>query len=204
MKSIKTHPRFLTGLIYLSLSILIGLVFLIVINIMMYVKTKPQIHPISSYTSSSPQKEFAIVLGASVHGTRLSHALQDRVNAAIFLYKKGLVKKILMSGDGIENNYNEPNAMRKFAIKHGVPSHVIYIDTHGFNTYDSIVRAKMQFHIKDAYIVSQGFHVGRAVWIAQQVKVNTDGVTVGEFKPMSYNTFREAFARFKDFWLAIN
>jgi len=166
----------------------------------MYVETKPYIQPITSYTKSSQKKDYAIVLGASVHGNRLSKALQDRVNAAIILYKKGLVNKILMSGDGKEDNYNEPVAMKKFAIKHGIPEKDIYIDLNGFNTYKSILRSKVTFHIKSAYIVSHVFHVGRALWLAKHLKIDVKGVTVGTFKPYSYYTFREIFARFKDFW----
>lgn len=187
-------------LTYISLFLLICFVFFCVVNLMMYLETKSKIHALSTYTNQSPKKEYAIVLGASVYGNRLSHVLQERVDAAIVLYKKGLVKKILMSGDGLEFNYNEPNAMKNFAIRYGIPAKDIYTDRYGFNTYDSMYRSKIKYDIKDAYIISQSFHVGRAIWLARHLGIDANGVTVGKFKPFSYYTFREIFARFKDFW----
>ncbi len=200
MKYKKLQPRFFKKVIYLYFSTFIVFIFMIVINIMMYMETNPKVHPIAEYTSSSPKKEYAIVLGASVRGNRLSMILRHRVDAAIVLYRKGLVKKILMSGDGIDINYNEPKAMKLYAMRQGVPANVIFTDKSGFDTYHSILRSKLEFNIQNAYIVSQPFHTGRAIWIAKHIDIQANGVTVGEFKPFSYYTFREFFARFKDFW----
>lgn len=183
--------------LYLCLTLLV--IFITTINLVIYFQTKNFILPYSSMIQLKQKKDFAIVLGASVHGERLSHALKDRVDAAINLYQKGLVKYILMSGDGIGKNYNETLAMKKFALKHGVPEDVIFTDTKGFNTYASILRAKNIYRIENTYIISQEFHIGRAVWIARRIGMDAQGVSVGKFKILDYYTFREIFARPKDF-----
>lgn len=144
-------------------------------------------------------KEFAIVLGASVHGNELSEALRGRMNVAIDLYKKGFVKNILLSGDGTDDYYNETSAMKKFALNNGVPQESILTDEKGYNTYATMLRAHDVFSAKSAYIITQNFHLARAVWVAKECGIEAQGVSAGSLKDPWYYYCREFFARVKDY-----
>lgn len=122
------------------------------------------------------------------------------METAIELYNKKLVKNILMSGDGTDNNYSETAAMKKFALKSGIPEEALVTDEKGYNTYASMLRAKEVFNAKSAYIISQNFHLTRAVWIAREVGMDVDGVSAGNTKDKWYYSIREFFARTKDFF----
>lgn len=195
----KYHKIFkIFKMIYFTITIFI--VGLILVDFIVYFQTHNFIKKSVEISSADVKKRYVIVLGASVRGEKLSHVLQDRMDAAIELYHKGLVDDLLLSGDGMGKNYNEPLAMKKFALKHGIPMNVIFIDDRGFNTYTSILNAKNAYHIKDAYIISQSFHVGRALWIARGMGIDAIGVSVGKIKVFNYDTLREIFARAKDFF----
>ena len=148
-------------------------------------------------------KEFAIVLGASVHGDELSGALRGRMNVAIELYKKGLVKNILLSGDGTDEYYNETAAMRKFALSNGIPQESLLTDEKGLNTYATMLRAHEVFNAKSAYIITQNFHLVRAVWVARECGIEAEGVSAGSLKDPWYYNLREFFARVKDYVLVM-
>lgn len=144
-------------------------------------------------------REFAIVLGASVHGTELSEALRGRMNAAIDLYNQGLVKNILLSGDGTNAYYNETTAMKKFALRQNIPQDNVLTDEKGYSTYATIVRAHDIFHARSAYIITQNFHLVRAVWIAKARGIDAQGVNAGQLSGPWYYLCREFFARIKDY-----
>lgn len=144
-------------------------------------------------------KEFAIVLGASVRGNDLSEALRARMKVAIELYKNNLVKRILLSGDGTDDYYNETAAMRKFALRNGIPQESIYTDEKGYNTYATMTRARDVFNAKSAFIITQNFHLVRSVWVARQCDIDAQGVNAGSLKDPWYYYIREFFARVKDF-----
>lgn len=148
-------------------------------------------------------KQYAIVLGASVHGNSLSEMLKARMETAINLYNVKLVKNILMSGDGTANNYSETAAMKKYALKRGVPEEFLITDEKGYNTYATILRAKEVFNVKSAFIISQDFHLTRSVWIAREIGIHADGVSAGNTKGEWYYIVREFFARTKDFFQVI-
>jgi len=162
------------------------------INFIMYSDTK--------YHDTNTKKEYAIVLGASVHGSILSSVLRARMEVAVALYQKGLVKNILLSGDGTDAYYNETKAMKKFALDRGVPQDVILTDEKGYNTFETMFRAKKVFSAQSAYIISQEFHLTRAVWIAHKVGINAEGASAGKVKNSIYYDVREFFARVKDFF----
>lgn len=153
----------------------------------------------SSPTQTSA-KEYAIVLGASVHGDALSELLKARMETAITLYNQKLVKTILMSGDGTDSYYNETAAMKKYALKNGIPEEVLITDEKGYSTYATILRAKEVFNAKSAYIITQNFHLPRAVWIAREIGIDAQGVNAGKTKDNWYYSLREFLARTKDFF----
>ncbi|MDX1958087.1 MAG: ElyC/SanA/YdcF family protein [Leptospiraceae bacterium] len=111
----------------------------------------------------------AIVPGAAVYGSKPSPILKDRLELALKLYKKGKVKKILLSGDNEMKSYNELTPMLSFMLKNNVASKDIFLDYYGLRTYDTMLRAKLIFEIKDAIIVTQRFHQPRATFIAERL-----------------------------------
>lgn len=146
-----------------------------------------------------------IVLGAAIWGNNPSPILQDRLDIAIELYKKGLAPKMLMSGDHSETYYNEVKIMKEYAIKNGVPSSDIFMDHAGFSTYDTMYRAKEVFNVKKAIIVTQKYHLFRAVYIANKLGIEGYGFNSD---PQTYinselREMREILARNKDFFACI-
>ena len=144
-----------------------------------------------------------LVLGAGVHGTTLSHMLEDRVKTGIELYELGAAPKILMSGDHGQDDYDEVNAMKDYAKEKGVPSEDIFMDHAGFSTYESMYRARDVFCAKKIIIVSQKYHLYRAIYIARYLGLDAYGVD-GQLRDYAvdtniYNTLREFVARNKDF-----
>ncbi|HAN10305.1 MAG TPA: hypothetical protein DCP90_06810 [Clostridiales bacterium] len=151
-------------------------------------------------------KQAIIVLGARVFKSgNLSPMLQDRVDTAVEIYKKGKVKKILMSGDHGQQSYDEVNAMKKYAIKKGVLERDVFMDHAGFSTYESIYRAKYIFGLDNISITTQEYHLKRAIFIARVFKMDVSGISADKrpYMNMGYYKFRESFAVCKDFVGAI-
>jgi SanA protein len=125
-----------------------------------------------------PPAPIALVLGAGLQRDGLpTPALHDRVATAVDLYKAGIVKKLLMSGDNRFVNYNEPAAMKTLAIRLGVPAQDIVLDYAGRRTYDSCYRAKEIFGVQRAVIVSQAFHLDRALFLCDAVGIPAVGIS---------------------------
>jgi SanA protein len=122
-------------------------------------------------------ERVAIVFGARVYGSgRLSSMLRDRVDTAIDLYKRGKVQKLLVSGDNQFADYNEPAAMMAYAIAQGVPEADIQPDYGGRRTYDTCYRAKAIFQVDSAILVTQEFHLPRALFLCDQLGIDAVGV----------------------------
>jgi len=149
-----------------------------------------------------PETHTAIVLGASVKGNgRLSMVLEDRVETAYRLYQSGKVKRLLLSGDNGSKYYDEPTAMKTYLVNKGVPAEHIYLDYAGFDTYDSMYRAQAVFDVKDALIITQNFHLPRALYIAQRLDLNYKGYVsdLHQYSHESSNKNRELLANVKAF-----
>jgi vancomycin permeability regulator SanA len=130
------------------------------------------------YTATDvPAAPVALVLGAQVYpdGTP-SPFLAARLDLAKQLYDAGTVRAILVSGDSMAEEYDEPGAMRSYLIKAGVPSIHVIADYAGFDTYDSCVRAKKIFGVDELIVVTQGYHVPRAVATCRLVGLKANGV----------------------------
>jgi len=133
-------------------------------------------HAMHSVESVQPAR-VAIVFGARVFGDgRLSSMLRDRVETAIDLYKAGKVDKLLMTGDNSTAAYNEPADMMAYAIRHGVPAEDIQPDYGGRRTYDSCYRARYIFGIEEAVLVTQEFHLPRAIFTCRALGIDARGV----------------------------
>ncbi|MHB8088404.1 MAG: SanA/YdcF family protein [Anaerolineaceae bacterium] len=127
---------------------------------------------------SSKTARVAIVFGAGLQrdGTP-TPVLEDRVNAAVQLYNAGKVEKILMSGDNRFVDYNEPGAMQAFAITLGVPQEDIVLDYAGRRTYDTCYRALHIFGVKEAILVTQRFHLPRALFTCNGIGLKSTGLS---------------------------
>ncbi|MDH4127941.1 MAG: YdcF family protein [Spirochaetota bacterium] len=146
----------------------------------------------------APQFDVALILGAKVFENEvLSITLADRVETGIELYKLGKVKKLLLSGDHGENDYDEVNAMKKCAIEKGVPIKDIFLDHAGFRTYDSLYRAKEVFNIKSLIVVTQKFHLDRSIYIGRKLGLNVYGIPSDKriYEKHRENKLREFIAR---------
>lgn len=143
------------------------------------------------------------MLGAKVYENGdLSGILKDRVDAAIELYENKKIKRFLLSGDHGRENYDEVNHMKKYLLNKGVPIEDIFLDHAGFDTYNSIYRAKKIFKVDSVIIISQAFHVKRAVYIAKYLDLQAQGYTAdkhtyGIAKKM---IIRESLANVKAFF----
>jgi vancomycin permeability regulator SanA len=132
---------------------------------------------------SVPHHEVALVLGAGVDADgRPSNALRSRIDAAAELYRAGAVRHLLVSGDNSSVDYDEVTVMRDELVARGVPLAAITRDHAGFDTYDSCVRAKEIFGVRDAVVVTQDFHIDRAVYTCRQVGVEADGLRVPDWR----------------------
>ena len=152
-----------------------------------------------------PDADAVIILGAYVFpdGT-LSCMLRDRVTVGYDLYKKGKAPKIIVSGDHGRKDYDEVNTMKDFIKSNGVPGQDIFMDHAGFSTYESMYRARDIFQAKKVIIVTQQYHLLRALFIARELGLEAYGVPsdLHEYGScMAINEVREMAARNKDFWL---
>jgi SanA protein len=124
-----------------------------------------------------PAQRVAIIFGAGLRRDGTPTAmLRDRVLTGAELYFSGKVEKLLMSGDNRFVDYNEPEAMRQFAISLGVPDNAIVLDYAGRRTYDTCYRAKAIFGVESALLVTQGFHLPRALFLCNMLGMDTLGV----------------------------
>lgn len=148
--------------------------------------------------------DCVLVLGAGVWGNSPSHMLEERLNKGVEVYNTGCTNRILMSGDHGRTDYDEVNVMKDFAIDNGALAEEVFMDHAGFSTYESMYRAKEIFQVKKVVIVTQKYHLYRAVYDARKLGLEAYGVAAdGQYNyslPVrSYNNTREAMARCKDF-----
>jgi Uncharacterized membrane protein len=156
------------------------------------------------YASNSiPFRYTGMVLGAHVgkNGTP-SLVLADRLNTALSLYHKGKFKRFLLTGDHGRKTYDEVNNMKRYLMEQGVPECDIFLDHAGFDTYSSMVRAKEVFQVKDVIVITQKFHLSRALYIARQKGLDAVGCDAGmtDQSPLKTLEIRESLANLKAFW----
>ena len=182
--------------------IIIAILMIIVLGINLYVKasTNKQILGENDYTKLS-DTDCIIILGAGVWGDKPSPILEDRLLEGIKLYQNNVSDKIIMSGDHGRESYDEVNIMKNYAIEKGIPSENIFMDHAGFSTYESIYRAKDIFEAKKVVIVTQEYHLYRALYIANQLGLEAYGVGADprQYVGAAYRELREILARDKDF-----
>ncbi|WPO73885.1 vancomycin high temperature exclusion protein [Streptomyces sp. KN37] len=146
--------------------------------------------------ADAPRARVAMVFGAGLWKGEPSPYLAHRLDAAAELYRAGRIEVVLVTGDNSREEYDEPDAMRAYLKKHGVPDRRIVSDYAGFDTWDSCVRAKKIFGVDRAVLISQGFHIRRAVALCDAAGVSSYGVGVDAVHDATwyYGGAREVFA----------
>ncbi len=144
--------------------------------------------------------DCVLVLGCGVWGDRPSHMLEDRLLVGIELCKKGASEKLLMSGDHGRDEYDEVNVMKTFATDRGLASEDVFMDHAGFSTYESMYRARDIFKVKKVLIVTQEYHLYRAIFVARKLGLDAYGVTsdLRDYGGQVFRDIREILARNKD------
>lgn len=187
---------------------IVASIFIVAINMWMVQSTKKNIFTAEDMKERSDLAavDAVIVLGAYVRGDgQPSLMLQERLDAGIELYQNGFAKKLLMSGDHGFVEYNEVRAMKDYAISKGVPSEDIFMDHAGFSTYETMYRAKAIFEVNNAIVVTQEYHLPRALHNAQAMGIEVEGVICDkrQYNGETYRWVREVAARGKDFFYGI-
>ena len=155
------------------LVLIIFTILLFISRIVVLLSSHSSIIPIERVTYS----RIAIVFGAGLRRDKSpSPVLKDRILTAVDLYNAGIVEKILMTGDNRFDNYDEPTAMAIYAIENSIPNEDIILDFAGHSTYDSCYRALNIFNVKQAILVTQSFHLPRAIFICKQLGLDSVGV----------------------------
>lgn len=187
-------------ILYFVIIAVILLIVFLSINFYVKVSTKKQIISNSDYKNLK-DIDCIIILGAGIRGDKPSHMLEDRLIEGINLYNNNVSNKIIMSGDHGREEYDEVNIMKNYAIEKGIPSENIFMDHAGFSTYESMYRAKEIFEAKKVVIVTQKYHLYRALYIANQLGVEAYGIGADprQYVGATYRELREILARDKDF-----
>lgn len=186
---------------YILLSIFI--IFVILYLFFVYEKYKYNDRIYNNLNSFDKRVDYIIVFGAGLKpGNKPSDILADRLDVAINLYRHENGKKILMSGDGASNAHNEVNAMLQYAVDKGVNSSDIIIDDKGYDTYSTCIRAKNVFKIDNAILVTQEYHINRALYVCNEIGINSYGFTsdLNTYMDINRFKFREYFAFLKSFF----
>ncbi|MCT7964951.1 YdcF family protein [Laspinema sp. D1] len=203
MESVKVIMDFMNWPVFLLVLGMTTIVIPLGLNVYVYAVTYADRY---REIEQVPPQPIAIVFGAGVWDDGSpTPMLADRVQAAIDLYKLGRVHKILMTGDNFRPDYNEVQAMSSYAEQQGVPLSDILLDRAGLSTYDSCYRAQSLFGIHQAVLITQRYHLPRAVYTGRKMGIQAVGLGTpdwGIFRndSMTYYTFREFIAVIKALW----
>ncbi len=196
--------------LFISLFLLgaIGVAIIIAFKVWLNAAYASRIYESSDDLPSENTPRIAIVFGAGLtRSGEPTPALYDRVATAVDLYQRGIVNKLLLTGDNRFVNYNEPEAMRRTAVKLGVPDNDLVLDYAGRRTYDSCYRARDIFGVKRAILVTQAFHLDRALYLCDSFGIDSIGVVADRRNytqtSQTWWSIREAAATLAA-WLDVN
>ena len=187
-------------IIIVAIIVVLIIIFAFGINFYVKISTKKQILK-REICVKLQDVDCIIILGAGIRDNKPTPMLEDRLLEGINLYNTEVTNKIIMSGDHGRKDYDEVNIMKEFAIAKGVPSENIFMDHAGFSTYESIYRAKEIFEAKKIIIITQRYHLYRALYIANRLGLEAYGVGADprQYVGTTYREIREILARNKDF-----
>lgn len=187
----------------IEILIISTIVFLIIVTIPVeinnYVQNSSENY-IYSDIEQVPSKYTGLILGAGVYADgSLSIMLKDRVDSTIDLYNAKKISRILVSGDHGKEYYDEVNSIKDYLLEKQIPREDIFLDHAGFDTYDSIVRAKKIFKVEDMIVVTNEFHLSRAVYTAREIGIDAVGFIADkqDYVGVGYNELREVPASIK-------
>ena len=184
---------------FLGISLLLGINGWVKNSVKEYILTEEQ-------AAQLADMDCIMVLGCKVgaDGT-LSHMLEDRLRQGVALYNLGAAPKLLMTGDHGTVEYDEVDAMKRYAVDAGIASQDVFMDHAGFSTYESVYRAKEVFQVQRVIIVTQEYHLYRALMVARQMGLEAYGVAVNyrTYVGQTSRDVREVLARVKDFGMTI-
>ena len=188
------------------IKVILLFVFFVILFINSYMIIKSHKQIIKDEDVKLENIDCLLVLGAGIiNNERPTLMLKDRLDKSIELYKKGVSKKIIMSGDHSKKNHDEVGIMKKYAIERGVPSEDIFMDHAGFCTYDSIYRSKEIFGANRIIIVTQKYHLYRSIYIANKLEIESLGIESDArvYAKMPYHFVRESLSRCKNYFKCI-
>ncbi len=163
-------------------------------------------HTISQIEAEGDTADAIVVLGASVKPDGSpSDILADRLEVAADLYQSGAAPAIIASGDNRTSHYNESDAMKRYLVELGVPAEAVYVDHAGYDTYASMYRAANVFGAHSVMVVTQAYHLYRALMIGNMLGMSTIGVAAdkGSYDNQAQYSLRDVVARDKDFFMAL-
>lgn len=204
-QNLKTAPKLVRAIINLfklaaAVSVLL-ILFIAICNFVVISSTKKYILDTKDI-SKIPKADCVLVLGCYVHpGGHMSAMLKDRMDEAISVYGTGAAQNMIVSGDHGKADYDEVNIMKNYAIENDIPSQCIFMDHAGFSTYESMYRADYIFGAKKMIIVTQEYHLYRAVYDARAMGIEAYGVAADRHiypDQTLRNNIRETAARVKD------
>jgi vancomycin permeability regulator SanA len=187
--------------------LVLGILFVLFTNVYMVWSVKDRILTVEEAARLAQAQNAPVcveVLGAAVRGTRPSPILRDRLDKGLELYREGAAPVLLFSGDNGTAYYNEVNAMRAYAMEnadaYGIRAGDIYLDHAGFSTYESMYRLKKVFGADSAIVVTQEYHLYRALYTAEKLGIDVRGVAASPRESGQFTRdVREVIARTKDF-----
>ena len=191
--------------VLLALIIVAAVLFATVFGINGYVVLSTNKNIVAIDDIPDKKVDAILVLGCGVVGSSPSLMLKDRLDTAIKLYKSGASSKLIMSGDHGSDVYNEVGVMKLYAIQNGVEAKDVFMDHAGFSTYESLYRAKEIFGVKSIAIVTQRYHLYRALHLAKKLGISSYGYSADtvRYRGQAYRDLREILARDKDFFTGV-
>ena len=185
------------------------LLFFLVSNAVMLLSTSKRVLTLAELSDIEEYKDSfdaIVILGAGVRpGGVPSDMLRDRLEVGNELYFAGYADKLLMSGDHMGRDYDEVSVMKRYATEAGVPSGAIFLDHAGLSTYDSIWRLRHIYGAKKVLVVTQSYHLPRALYLANAFGIEAYGLSADlrPYRAQAYRDLREILARGKDFVLSV-
>lgn len=198
MKNKKAFTYIKKTLLFFIITLTIA--FILFFGINLYIDKSAESYIVS--LENAPEVDAVIVLGAFVYANgNPSSVLQDRLNYGYNVYMAGKAKKIVVSGDHGTKDYDEVNSMKNYLTQKGVPPEDIFLDHAGFDTYDSMYRAREIFGINTMIISTQQFHINRSIYLARKLGIDAYGYPCVDIYLLKrkYLYFRESFAKIKAF-----